>query len=231
MQTVLIYNVYAIDLEIIYNVWRRRVSLGFWIADMAFLMDEIPLRLKEIENPTLKITAKTVFKDPETGFYTLPQRSIPVYDLDQINFIRHIFYTEPLWRIMPAKALTEDEITVRITHNSLKGKQSLLIEKVGFYGELKKLYQMDESSIPKRPIKFVIDLERIKTLLAQMVQSTYFDQPRLAVEIYRDFIELHQFTPQPIVLAEALSFFISRRKEPKLKREKSSGAYTTFIKA
>jgi hypothetical protein len=57
MQTVLIYNVYAIDLEIIYNVWRRRVALGFWIADMAFLMDEVPLHLKEIENPTLKITS------------------------------------------------------------------------------------------------------------------------------------------------------------------------------
>lgn len=231
MQTVLIYNVYAIDLEIIYNIWRRRVSMGFWIADMAFLMDEAPLHLKEIENPILKITSKTVFKDPETGFYSLPQRSIPVYDLDQINFVRHIFYDQPLWRILPAKALTEDEITVKVTYTSIKGKQRLLIEKIGFYRELKKMYVMDEAVVPKNVVKFITDTEKVKSLLLPMVNSDYFDIPKLAVEIYRDFIDLHHTTPQPVILGEALGFYTSRHKGPKLKRLKSRGEYTTYGRA
>lgn len=230
MQTVLIYNVYAIDLEIIYNVWRRRVALGFWIADMAFLMDEVPRHLKEIENPTLKITSRTVFKDPETGIYTLPQRSIPVYDLDQINFIRHIFYDQPLWRLLPAKALTEDEIMVKVTHSLVKGKQQLLIEKVGLYGELKKLYLMDESKIPKNRVKFMIDTERVKALLLLLINTSYFDFPKLAVEIYRDLIDRHKVTPQPVILEEALRFYTSRHKEPRLRKLKAKGEYTTFGK-
>lgn len=230
MQTVLIYNVYAIDLAVIYNVWRLRVASGYWITDIAFLMDEMPLHLKETENPTLKINAKTVFKDPESGVYTLPQRSISVYNLDQINIIRNIFYDQPLWRILPPKALADDEVSIRATHTSIKGKQKLLIEKIDLYGAAKKLYLFDESILPKNPVKFNINIEKIKSLLLHMMNNNYFDEPKLTIEIFRDMIDLFQTIPQPVVLSECISFYTSRHKGPRLKRYKTKGEYTTYGK-
>jgi hypothetical protein len=79
-------------------------------------------------------------------------------------------------------------------------------------------------------VKFTIDAERVKTLLLLMINTSYFDSPKLAVEIYRDFIALYKITPQPVVLEEALRFYTSRHKGPRLKKLKAKGEYTTFEK-
>lgn len=230
MQTVLIYNVYEIDLAIIYRVWRRRIELGFWISDLAFLIDATPLHVKEIENPTLRISSKSVFHDPETNVYTLPRKSIAVYTADQVNIIRNIFDDQDQLPRWPVHVLEEDEITVQLTYTYLEGKQRLLIEQIGYYGELKPIYIFDEDLITKAPIKFNTNQENLKAVLLQMIHSPYFNQPRPAIEIYKDIISLYKTNPKPVILEACLNYYTSRNTAPGLKCYKSSSAHTTFGK-
>lgn len=230
MQTVLIYNVYEIDLTIIYRVWKRRIELGFWISDLAFLIDETPLHIKEIENPTLRISSKSVFHDPETNVYTLPQRGVAVYTADQVKFIRNIFDDQHKWPAHPTQPLEQEEISVQLTYTYIKGKQRLLIDQIGYYGELKPIYVFDEDLVSKTPIRFNTNQENIKAVLLEMIHSSYFNKPKLAIEIYKDIISIYKTTPQPVILAECLNYYTSRDVAPGLKRYKSRLEHTTFGK-
>lgn len=71
--------------------------------------------------------------------------------------------------------------------------------------------------------------DKIKEIVKVLMAFDYFDEPRLALELYHNIIEEYNLTPKPIVLQKALRSFTGSKKGTRLSKQKLKDEHTLFV--
>lgn len=221
------YQSHAVSLHLIYRIWYWRNYSGYSLNDLAFLADIDLKLLRSIEDPTLRAESAKQFDKTE---YELPRISVGEYDLDQLDFIRGVFYQIELKDLVPKEFFSDDLIKITAVAEISPGKRQVKIYRSEPNGRLQLLYDFDKTGIAREPLNFSQNLERIKGITESLISLGYFDQPRLALEIYRQIINEYKLTPKPIILEKAIRYFTGKKKGIRLERQKKRDSHTLFIK-
>jgi len=201
------FPVASIEFDKVYLVMDKRIALGYTDRELSFLLGYRSLYVRDVEDPlhTLRYTPKDT------------------------NYLLHIFdcklpeimspkITELFYQIKVAVTIKDDGSKVYEISRELKNKEYVQYRtlKTG----VNNILSVSETAGADQ-IRYYIDL---------LFETSYFETPRTALEIFKKSVKEFESRVQPQYLHNALSFYTGKRKAPRLIKRKNESSRTVYLK-
>lgn len=201
-------NIAAVHIFKVKNVLDRRISLGISARDLSFLLGKANTYVRDVENP----------------FTTLK------YNIDDTTLLCHVLQLSPS-EIYQGVDSSPIELSLNIKVYDSKFGEAYEVCLPENDGE-EKLYEIiPESKDPDFPVESKASAKEVQDWVDQLFNSTYFDEPHTAWEIYEMAVEGFGFPVKVKYLKDAVKKNTSKRSYPRLSsNEKSKGFYRTLYR-
>ncbi|GGG18955.1 hypothetical protein GCM10011323_23880 [Pontibacter amylolyticus] len=198
----------SIEFDKTYRVRQKRLAMGYTARELSFLLGYHPLYVRNLEDPT----------------------STKKYNATETNYLRLIFDC-PLSDLMPGK-IEEPFYQIQVDHGlspRLNNKSyTISILKEGGKGHF--LTFEEEPANFEFPLKSVATQEQVQQFVNGLFANDYFDRPRTGLEVFKLCQEKLGVPLRPALVADAIGFYTSKRKAPKLVKGKNESSREVFVK-
>lgn len=199
------FPVASIEFDKVYMVMDKRLALGYSDRELSFLLGYRHLYVRDVENPlhTLRYTPKDT------------------------NYLLSIFDCR-LPELMPAK-VDEAFYQVKVVE-SVDQAGGSVYEIFREKGKQFIAYKVVRVGEPGVFAKNSADAENIMHYVSHLYRKGYFDDPKTALELYKKCTHRFGKPLQPQLVMDALSFYTSKRKAPRIVHFKNVSARTVYQK-
>ncbi|CAM3951397.1 hypothetical protein SAMN06265348_104121 [Pedobacter westerhofensis] len=198
------YPVSSIDLDKVYKVRNKRLSLGYSARELSFLLGYRAHYVRDVEDPTQTLR----------------------YSVKDTNYLLLIFKCD-LREIMEAK-IPEDYYFISVKKlKDAAGITSYLINKQT--SGIKHVTYQNFSDEVEKISKSKIDSE-IYRYVESLFENGYFDTPRTGLEVFSSCETVIVGKLLPHLVINAIGRFTGKRKSPRLITSRNKSGRTVYLR-
>lgn len=201
-------SVEAIEFEKIYMVLDLRLSAGYSAFELSFLLGRRDFYVRDTENPNHSLQ----------------------YSVNETNYLRQVFKCS-LKKIMPGKVQPINATLKTVTTVNTTALPVYEIHKLLPSNKLIPYRTFaEEPKLVELPIKHSIAASEIQHYISFLFDGSYFNDEKTALIIFDTCQKKFGNGVRPLYVLNALKFYTSKRKAPKLATSRNEAGRMLFYK-